>query len=134
MLKVDGNARQYILEDVDRGLHSGMSLDEIRRIKIPECTAIPTGRYEVVITYSNRFKKNMMLLLDVPGFAGIRVHSGNFHTHTEGCLLPGQKYGIENGDYMVGLSRAATDALQSEVAAVLAKSQKVFWTIETNYE
>jgi hypothetical protein len=132
-LTVDGAAQQYILEDIDRGLYTGMSIEEIRCIKIPERTAIPVGRYRVDITYSNRFKRKMMILIGVPGFAGIRVHGGNTHLNTEGCLLPGKKYGIENGDYMVGTSRVAADALQSQVAAVLAKGEEVWWTIEQKY-
>ena len=133
-LTVDGVAQQYILEDVDRGLYQGMQIDEIRLIKIPERTAIPVGRYRVDITYSSRFKRMMLILIGVPGFSGIRVHGGNTHLNTEGCLLPGKKYDIEKGDYIVRTSRIAADALQSQVAAVLAKDEKVWWTIEQKYE
>ena len=57
--------------------------------KIYGDTAIPAGKYEVVITYSNRFKKYLPLLLNVPGYEGIRIHPGNSSTDTHGCLLPG---------------------------------------------
>lgn len=83
----------YTLEDVDRGLVSSMSADEIKKIKVHGKTAIPTGRYEVVITQSVRFKKLMPLLKDVPGFIGIRMHSGNTAKDTEGCPLVGRKKG-----------------------------------------
>jgi hypothetical protein len=59
--------------------------------KIAHETAIPKGRYQVVITHSNRFKKPLPLLKDVPGFSGIRIHSGNTALDTEGCLLIGKQ-------------------------------------------
>lgn len=78
-----------ILEDKDRGLDSSMKLSDIKKIKVKSKTAIPYGNYEVKITYSNRFKTNLPLLVDVPGYEGIRIHTGNTHHDTDGCLLPG---------------------------------------------
>ena len=84
----------YTLEDKDRDLTQQMSLQEIEKIKVPGRTAIPAGRYEVIIDMSVRFKKLMPLIKDVPGFKGIRIHSGNVAGDTEGCLLVGRKKGI----------------------------------------
>lgn len=85
----DGKKWCSILEDEDRGLHSDMSAEEIRRIKVPRKTAIPRGVYEVSVTYSPRFRRNLPLLVGVKGFEGVRIHSGNTASDTEGCLLPG---------------------------------------------
>jgi hypothetical protein len=53
-------------------------------------TAIPTGKYKVILTLSNRFKKVLPLLLNVPNFEGIRIHAGNTAEDTHGCLLVGK--------------------------------------------
>lgn len=132
-LLVNGREYAWILEDIDRGLLQSMPLEEIQRIKVPARTAIPAGRYRVDITWSNRFKRKMMILIGVPGFVGIRVHPGNKHVNTEGCLLPGLKYGTESGDYIVGESVKACNPLHDLVAESLAKGESVWWTIEQAY-
>jgi len=53
-------------------------------------TAIPAGRYQVIVDYSNRFKRTMPLLLNVPKFDGVRFHNGVTAEHTEGCPLVGE--------------------------------------------
>mgnify|MGYP003657163557 CR=1 FL=1 len=65
--------------------------DQERETKILGQTAIPCGTYKVILTMSNRFKKLMPLLVNVPNFSGIRIHNGNTKDHTEGCVLVGKK-------------------------------------------
>ena len=89
-LYVDGKYFSDVLEDVDRGLDSSMSESEILEKKVKGQTAIPTGHYVINITYSPKYKRMMPLLLDVKGFSGIRIHSGNTSKDTEGCLLVGK--------------------------------------------
>ena len=78
-----------ILEDTDRGLKDSMSLKEIKKIKIKDQTCIPYGKYQILMTYSPKYKKIMPLVNNVKGFEGIRIHSGNTNKDTSGCLLPG---------------------------------------------
>lgn len=53
-------------------------------------TAIPAGTYTVILSYSNRFKKVMPEIQNVPNFTGVRIHCGNSSKDTEGCLLVGK--------------------------------------------
>ena len=78
------------LEDADRGLADTMQIDEILAKKVKAQTAIPTGKYDVILTFSQRFKRVLPLLLNVKGFEGIRIHAGNTAEDTEGCLLVGE--------------------------------------------
>lgn len=89
-LYIDGKYVCDTLEDVDRGLKQSMSLDEIKNIKVYEKTAIPTGTYKVLWTYSQKYKRSMPLLQNVPGYEGIRIHSGNGPDDTAGCILLGE--------------------------------------------
>ena len=50
---------------------------------------IPAGTYEVRLTYSPRFKKDLPLLMNVPGRTGIRIHTGSKPEHSQGCILVG---------------------------------------------
>ncbi len=56
-------------------------------LKVYGETAIPSGTYNVAVTRSNRFKRLMPLIMDVPMFSGIRMHGGNDSGDTHGCPL-----------------------------------------------
>lgn len=114
------------LEDTDRGLKSTMSVDEILARKVKAQTAIPTGKYEVILTYSLKFKRVLPLLLNVPGYQYIRVHHGNRPDSTEGCLLVGENK--ERGKVLN--SRATLEKLMPLFFECEKKKEKVTITIE----
>lgn len=124
-LSINGLFECFTLEDTDRGLDQGQSIDQIKKAKVYAQTAIPAGRYEVAITFSNRFQKYMPLIMGVPGFEGIRIHSGNTAADTEGCILVGQVMGED----AVACSRAAFSSLLAKLKAA-EKKEKVFITIK----
>ena len=124
-LTVNGVKACFILEDVDRGLTQDMPLTELQSKKVFGQTAIPTGRYEVTITFSNRFQRLLPLLLNVPGFTGIRMHPGNSAADTDGCLLPGTHAG-ENWVYD---SRIAFKKLCDVIQQAFDRQEKIFITL-----
>lgn len=103
-LYVDGHWQCWTLEDA------------IRDQKVAGATAIPPGTYRVDITPSQRFKRLLPILLDVPGFTGIRIHPGNVIADTEGCVLVGRTRGMGT----IGESRLAFEPLFAQLKDGLA--------------
>ena len=81
------------LEDVERDFNNDGDLEDEGEAKVYGETAILRQYYKLTVSYSNRFKKNMVLVNDTPYFKGIRYHGGLNKEHTEGCILVGVKAG-----------------------------------------
>lgn len=110
----------YTCEDTDRNLEGNC------RKKIRNQTAIDMGRYEVILSFSNRFQKYLPLLLNVACFEGIRIHGGNTAEDSEGCILIGT-----HGDMKEKIWSCASkvSGLVSALKAV-ERREKIFITIE----
>jgi len=115
----------FTIEDEDRGMTSNMSMAELKRIKKYGITAIPTGRYEVIINFSNRFKQYMPLLLNVPNYEGVRIHVANSAKDVEGCIGIAME---SSEDGFAGNSRAAYTKFMAELRKV-EKKEKIWITI-----
>lgn len=116
-LYIDGVEFCSTLEDTERGLDQNYPLKDIQTIKQYGITAIPKGVYEVIINYSNRFKRLLPLLLNVPGYVGIRMHNGTKPEHTLGCILMGTRYGnvlINSRDTLEKFMVILTKAVKKE--------------------
>lgn len=119
---IDGVYFCDTVEDTDRGLSQNMKNSTIEAKKMYSKTAIPTGRYRVVLSYSNKFKKTLPLLKDVIGFGCIRIHSGNTADDSFGCIIVGEnkiKGGVIN-------SRATMERLMAK----LKGQTEIYITIE----
>ena len=93
--------------------------------KIKGRSAIPEGRYAVVITWSPRLKEWLPLLLGVPMFSGIRIHAGNTAKDTAGCILVGQN--LKRG--MVLNSRIWLKRLKDKIVEAKARGEGVWITV-----
>lgn len=90
------------LEDVDRDLNKDGDLSDYGEMKIYGETAIPYGRYRVIVTRSPKFNRDLPLILDVKHFTGIRMHRGKTINNTSGCVLVGEntkKGQLTNGEH-----------------------------------
>lgn len=92
----------YTLEDITRD------------VKVKHQTAIPYGEYSVILSLSTRFKRVLPEVLNVPGFAGIRIHSGNSEADTSGCIL----IGYQTNDKTIWESKNAVTDLVEKLTGV----------------
>lgn len=101
--------------------------DEVRPDgqKIPGATAIPPGRYRIVVDYSPRFGRAMPHVLDVPGFAGVRIHTGNTVADTQGCIL----VGMDHIKAMLLRSREAYRPLLAKISDAIEDKQQVWMDV-----
>jgi hypothetical protein len=117
-LAIDGEHECHTLEDAVRPAGP----------KVPGQTAIPAGRYRVALTPSRRFGRILPLLLEVPGFAGVRIHAGNTDADTAGCILVG--CGVAYQKPALVHSRIALDALLVVLEARARSGDEVWIRIQ----
>ena len=132
-LYLDGKYFADTLEDTDRGLTYNMPLKEIEAKKIYGKTAIPTGVYRIDMnTVSPKFKDRSWArpwggkiprLVNVPGFDGVLIHTGNTDRDTLGCILVGQ-------NSIVGKVVNSVDTFNKLMSKLISDKDNIFITIE----
>jgi hypothetical protein len=100
---------------IDGVYHCFTLEDKVREgEKVQNETAIPYGIYNVIIDISTRFARPMPHVLNVPGFEGVRIHTGNTSHDTEGCILLGTTWA---GKDFIGNSKFAFDPFFDKLKA-----------------
>nr|DAI23388.1 MAG TPA: hypothetical protein [Caudoviricetes sp.] len=96
--------------------------------KIYSETAIPAGTYKVIVTMSNKFGRELPLLVDVPHFLGIRIHRGNTSKDSSGCIIVGENKVkgtvINSTKYEIDITKKIKEAIANgENVEIIVKRQ-----------
>lgn len=110
------------IEDVVRKLDS-------EKDKVKDYTAIPNGRYKVILSYSPHFERVLPELLNVPYFKNIRIHNGNDETASSGCLI----VGLNKQKGKVLQSKETLKKLMAVLQPVWDKKEEIYITIIENH-
>lgn len=92
-LYIDDSFFCNTLEDKNRDLNKNGKFDN-GEVKMYAETCIPFGTYDVKITFSPKFKRELPWLQNVPSFTGILIHRGNTAKDSAGCILVGENKAV----------------------------------------
>ena len=107
--------------------------DQHQDTKVAGETRIPSGRYYLKKRRYGRFydaynarwgHDYVLVLVDVPGFTDILIHTGNKDEHTDGCILVGFGANIF-AEAEVSQSRPAYLAVWSMIDDAFGRGEKV---------
>ena len=91
-LLVNGQLKWYSIEDPLSFDTTPDTPDFDALTNAPNKTCIPFGLYEMAFNFSERFQKQMPIVLNVPNRSGIRLHIANSADDVEGCVAIGKRY------------------------------------------
>lgn len=136
-LYVDGVYFCNTLEDKSRGLKQTDSLFFIKQRKVYGETAIPAGTYTIAMNvtspkysasawYWQLCKGKVPRLMNVPGWEGVLIHTGNNALQTYGCILVGKNTKVGQ----LTESKATFKALYKEMKKAYDEGEEITITIE----
>lgn len=125
-LYVDGVYFSDTLEDKVRDYNKDGDLEDAGETKIYGETAIPYGRYKVILNLSPRFRRILPRLMGVKHFDGILIHPGNTAKDTHGCIL----VGVNNQVGRVNNSKETFDRLFELLQQANEQGKTIYITIE----
>lgn len=122
------------IEDTDRGLTQSMSEEEIKSKKIYGKTAIPSGRYKILMNvvspkfsqkefYMNVCKGKVPRLEGIKSFSGVLIHSAATADNVEGCI--GVGFNTE-----IGRLTSIKEAFEKVYSKLSSSKEDIWITIE----
>lgn len=134
--KVDGGFLCYVIEDVvrDRDADADGDVDknDVAAFKVYGQTAIPAGRYRITLEHSPKYGPDTLTINGVPGFDGIRIHSGNDESHTEGCPILGYQLS-QDATIRFGTTKPAVEDFRAMVRAAIARGEEVWLDVRNSF-
>lgn len=133
-LYINGEFICNTIEDTDRGLTQSMSEEEIKSKKIYGKTAIPSGRYKILMNvvspkfsqkefYMNVCKGKVPRLEGIKGFSGVLIHSATTADNVEGCI--GVGFNTE-----IGRLTSIKEAFEKVYSKLSSSKEDIWITIE----
>lgn len=121
-LFIDGEYFCDTIEDKVRDFNMDGDLMDEGETKVFGETAIPYGRYEIILNMSKKFTRILPILKDVKHFTGVRIHRGNYARDSHGCILPGNDTGLGS----VANSTTYEMKLVEKMFAAVVAGQRIF--------
>ena len=133
-LYINGEFICNTIEDTDRGLTQSMSEEEIKSKKIYGKTAIPSGRYKILMNvvspkfsqkefYMNVCKGKVPRLEGIKGFSGVLILSAATADNVEGCI--GVGFNTE-----IGRLTSIKEAFEKVYSKLSSSKEDIWITIE----
>ena len=119
-----------ILGEYLRPVFSALSLERGWRDNQQGVSCIPIGQYTVKLEYSNRFKKKLWEIINVPGRSETKFHSANFWYQLQGCIALGRTTADINRDGYLDITSSKSTmasfhkAMGSDTEAILIVKNK----------
>lgn len=125
-LSTIGDFKVYHDGDLNNSIFKCYSLEDIERpVKVFGKTCIPKGRYEIAFTWSEKFKRDVLMLLNVPNFDRIYCHEGVKAEDTNGCIL----LAMIRRETVIEKSKPAVEAVEKLAREAKKRGEKIFITI-----
>jgi len=88
----------YIVDDNDKTLFQCRTLELPYIDNKTDISCVPLGVYKCKLEYSNRFKKHLWELKDVPNRTECKLHSFNHFWESNGCISLGDSFADIDND------------------------------------
>jgi len=131
-LFVDGDPECLTLEDEirDADVDGDGQGDLAAGDKIYGETAIPARRYRITLENSPKFGPETLTVNNVPGFTGVRMHSGTTKKDTLGCIILGDRIDRDVMHISGGRNHGVVERVKALVRDAIAAGEMVWLTIK----